>query len=110
MAHYCHPISRYLKKNVQAIQKAQDAGHIVMICSGRAPEDIKNVLAKTPLSCPLAGSNGTMVVADGKLLSQISINKENVNTVAQILNEKNIHLKFIQVTAFMLLQLGLNGY
>jgi len=81
------------QENVQAIQKAQDAGHIVMICSGRAPEDIKNVLAKTPLSCPLAGSNGTMVVADGKLLSQISINKENVKTVAKILNETKYPFK-----------------
>jgi HAD superfamily hydrolase (TIGR01484 family) len=30
------------EENVQAIRKAQSQGHIVMICSGRAPEDIQN--------------------------------------------------------------------
>jgi len=80
-------------ENVKAIQAAQDAGHIVMICSGRAPEDIKNVLNKTPLQCPVAGSNGTMVIADGKLLSQISIQKETVATVANILNKKEYPFK-----------------
>lgn len=81
------------EENIQAIQNAQQAGHIVMICSGRAPEDIKTVIEKTPLQCPVAGSNGTMVLADGKLLSQISINKENVKSVASILNEKEFPFK-----------------
>ncbi len=80
-------------ENINAIQAAQEAGHIVMICSGRAPEDIKNVLSKTPLQCPVAGSNGTMVIADDKLLSQISIQKENVENVATILNEKQYPFK-----------------
>ncbi|QGQ44485.1 Cof-type HAD-IIB family hydrolase [Metabacillus sediminilitoris] len=75
------------EENVQAIQNAQKAGHIVMICSGRAPEDIKTVIGKTPLQCPVAGSNGAMVLADGKLLSQISINKETVKKVAAVLDE-----------------------
>jgi Cof subfamily protein (haloacid dehalogenase superfamily) len=79
--------------NVQAIQKAQKAGHVVMICSGRAPEDIKTVISQTPLECPVAGSNGTMVLADGKLLSQISIDKNNVKTVANILNENKYPFK-----------------
>lgn len=81
------------KENIQAIQKAQEAGHIVMICSGRAPEDIKTVIDQTPLQCPVAGSNGTMVIADGKLLSQVSINKEKVDNVAAILNEKQFPFK-----------------
>lgn len=81
------------EENVQAIQKAQEAGHVVMICSGRAPEDIKTVIAQTPLKCPVAGSNGTMVLADNKLLSQISIDKNNVKSVANILNEKKYPFK-----------------
>lgn len=80
-------------ENVSAIQAAQDAGHIVMICSGRAPEDIKAVIEKTPLQCPVAGSNGTMVIADGKLLSQISIGLDNVKSVTKILNEKQFPFK-----------------
>ncbi|KKI89784.1 HAD family hydrolase [Bacillus sp. SA1-12] len=81
------------KENVDAIQKAQQAGHVVMICSGRAPEDIKQLIEKTPLDCPVAGSNGTKVLADGKLLSQISIDKESVKEVAAILNEKKYPFK-----------------
>ncbi|WP_299092708.1 Cof-type HAD-IIB family hydrolase [uncultured Metabacillus sp.] len=81
------------KENVEAIQKAQQAGHVVMICSGRAPEDIKQLIDQTPLDCPVAGSNGTKVLADGKLLSQISIDKEHVKKVAAILNEKKYPFK-----------------
>ncbi|MGM7719258.1 Cof-type HAD-IIB family hydrolase [Metabacillus sp. Hm71] len=80
-------------ENVEAIQKAQQAGHVVMICSGRAPEDIKQLIDQTPLDCPVAGSNGTKVLADGKLLSQISIDKEHVKKVAAILNEKKYPFK-----------------
>ncbi len=80
-------------ENIKAIQAAQDAGHIVMICSGRAPEDIKTVISKTPLQCPVAGSNGTMVIADGKLLSQISIGKDLVESVTAILNKKQYPFK-----------------
>ncbi|WP_273126370.1 Cof-type HAD-IIB family hydrolase [Bacillus weihaiensis] len=81
------------QENIKALQEAQEAGHIVMICSGRAPEDIKIVLEKTPLECPIAGSNGTMVIADGKLLSQVSIQKEIVQSVAKILNEQKFPFK-----------------
>jgi len=80
-------------ENIQAIQAAQQAGHVVMICSGRAPEDIKTVIDKTPLQCPVAGSNGTMVIADGKLLSQISINKDIVKNVTEVLNQKEYPFK-----------------
>ncbi|WP_226670125.1 Cof-type HAD-IIB family hydrolase [Metabacillus litoralis] len=81
------------QENIQAIQAAQEAGHIVMICSGRAPEDIKTVIDQTPLQCPVGGSNGTMVIADGKLLSQISINKDTVRSVAEILNNNKYPFK-----------------
>jgi Cof subfamily protein (haloacid dehalogenase superfamily) len=41
----------------------------------------------------VAGSNGTMVLADSKLLSQISIDKNSVKSVANILNEKKYPFK-----------------
>ncbi|MBM7604278.1 Cof subfamily protein (haloacid dehalogenase superfamily) [Metabacillus crassostreae] len=81
------------KENIEAIQAAQEAGHIVMICSGRAPEDIKTVIGQTPLQCPVGGSNGTMVIADGKLLSEVSINKETAKHVATTLNENKFPFK-----------------
>ncbi|RXJ01763.1 HAD family phosphatase [Anaerobacillus alkaliphilus] len=80
-------------ENITAIQKAQEAGHIVMICSGRAPEDIQKVLINTPLQCPLAGSNGTVVIVDGEKLSEVSIAKESVRTIANVLESNKSPFK-----------------
>ncbi|SMQ68618.1 hypothetical protein SAMN05444673_1668 [Bacillus sp. OV166] len=76
------------QENVQAIRKAQSQGHIVMICSGRAPEDIREILKKYELSCPLAGSNGTVVQAEGKLLGIVSMSRENIIQIAKKLDDE----------------------
>lgn len=76
------------QENVQAIRKAQSQGHIVMICSGRAPEDIQQILNKYELSCPLAGSNGTVVQAEGKLLGIVSMNRKNIIQIAKKLDDE----------------------
>jgi Cof subfamily protein (haloacid dehalogenase superfamily) len=75
------------QENVQAIRKAQSQGHIVMICSGRAPEDIQEILKKYELSCPLAGSNGTVVQAEGKLLGSVSMSRDNIMQIAKKLDD-----------------------
>ncbi|NYE08443.1 hypothetical protein F4694_005291 [Bacillus niacini] len=75
------------QENVQAIRKAQSQGHIVMICSGRAPEDIQEILNKYQLSCPLAGSNGTVVQAEGKLLGSVSMSRNNIMQIAKKLDD-----------------------
>jgi Cof subfamily protein (haloacid dehalogenase superfamily) len=75
------------QENVQAIRKAQSQGHIVMICSGRAPEDIQEILNKYQLSCPLAGSNGTVVQAEGKLLGSVSMSRDNIMQIAKKLDD-----------------------
>jgi Cof subfamily protein (haloacid dehalogenase superfamily) len=76
------------QENVQAIRKAQSHGHIVMICSGRAPEDIQEILKEYELSCPLAGSNGTVVQAEGKTLGMVSMNRENIVQIAKKLDDE----------------------
>lgn len=81
------------KRNITAIQKAEREGHIIMICSGRAPEDIKEVLKDTPLQCPIAGSNGTIVEVNGSRLLEVSIDKQSVKNVATILNENHFPFK-----------------
>jgi Cof subfamily protein (haloacid dehalogenase superfamily) len=60
-------------KNVQAIRKAQNLGHIVMVLSGRAPESIRSILTQYELDCPIGASNGTAVFAEGKLLDLTSL-------------------------------------
>ncbi|WP_277613960.1 Cof-type HAD-IIB family hydrolase [Neobacillus muris] len=77
-------------ENLQALQKAQKEGHIIMICSGRAPEDIEQILKKYDFSCPIAGSNGTLVQAEGKLLANVSMNRENVAQLACKLDVERI--------------------
>ncbi|MEH7332023.1 Cof-type HAD-IIB family hydrolase [Neobacillus drentensis] len=77
-------------ENLQALQKAQNEGHIIMICSGRAPEDIEQILKKYDISCPIAGSNGTLVQAEGKLLANVSMNMENVAQIADKLDGERI--------------------
>ncbi|MED4531097.1 Cof-type HAD-IIB family hydrolase [Metabacillus fastidiosus] len=81
--------SRYQisKENIQAIRHAQKAGHIVIICSGRAPEDIAALSAKFNLECPIAGSNGTVVIVNGKEISNISMNKTSVISASKLLDQ-----------------------
>lgn len=75
------------QENLQAIRKAESQGHIVMICSGRAPEDIQEIVKKYELSCPLAGSNGTVVQAEGKLLGSVSMSRDNIMQIAKKLDD-----------------------
>jgi hypothetical protein len=72
-------------ENLEAIREAQNQGNIVMICSGRAPENIFELLNDYNLSCPFAASNGTVVVIDGKEREIISMAKPEVLKTAQIL-------------------------
>lgn len=77
-------------ENVEALRKAQSRGNIVMICSGRAPEDIQQILKKYDISCPLAGSNGTVVQANGKLLENISMSREDIIKIAEKLDQDRV--------------------
>ncbi|WP_162356330.1 Cof-type HAD-IIB family hydrolase [Metabacillus mangrovi] len=80
------------KENRDALLNAQKEHHI-MICSGRAPEDIQAVLADSDLQLDLAGSNGTAVYSNGELLSRISIVPEAAKDAAQLLDSKNVPYK-----------------
>lgn len=81
------PDKQISQEDVEAIQEIQRDGHIVMVCSGRAPEDIKAILSKYNLTCPIAGSNGTVVEADNHIISQISMEQNDVISIIQRLNE-----------------------
>lgn len=76
------------KENIEALRNAQNAGHVIMICSGRAPEDIEQILKQAEFSCPVAGSNGTVVKLDGKVIQNISMNAEDTEQVVMKLDEE----------------------
>lgn len=72
-------------ENLQAIREAQNQGNVVMICSGRAPENILELLDEYRLSCPVGASNGTVVMIEGKEPQMISLTNEEVQETAKIL-------------------------
>ncbi|MBT2698974.1 HAD family phosphatase [Bacillus sp. ISL-40] len=84
------PEKHISQENIQAIRTVQSRGHFVMICSGRAPEDIKQILNKYDLTCPLAGSNGTIVEAENTLLNSISMDLGDVKFIAQRLDDEKL--------------------
>lgn len=82
------PEMEITKENLAAIREAQNQGNTVMICSGRAPEDIQQILEKYDLSMPLAGSNGSVVQAQGRVLQSVSMNREDIIETAEKLDEE----------------------
>lgn len=82
------PKMEITKENLAAIREAQNQGNVVMICSGRAPEDIQQILKKYDLSIPLAGSNGSVVQAQGRVLQSVSMNKEDIIETAEKLDKE----------------------
>ncbi|QJX79953.1 Cof-type HAD-IIB family hydrolase [Priestia megaterium] len=81
------------KENIEAIRKAQEEGHIVMVLSGRAPESINATLEKYDLNCPIGGSNGTAVFADGNLLELTSLTKEQNKAAVSELDKEFVPYK-----------------
>jgi len=84
------PDKKISSKDIEAIRNVQNKGHIVMICSGRAPEDVKQILDSHGLSCPIAASNGTFVKIDDEVINMISMNKQEVQTITGKLDDLNI--------------------
>lgn len=80
-------------ENIQAIKKAQGLGHIVMILSGRAPTSINELLDIYDLNCPIGGSNGTAVFADGKLLELTSLTSLQDKKVTEEIEKEVVPFK-----------------
>ncbi|TWT01820.1 Cof-type HAD-IIB family hydrolase [Planomicrobium sp. CPCC 101079] len=84
------PEMEITNENLEAMREAQSRGNIVMICSGRAPEDIQQILTKYDFSIPLAGSNGSVVQAQGHLLKSVSMNREDIIEIAEKLDADRV--------------------
>ena len=78
------------EKNREAILAAQEQGHVVMICSGRAPDSVRETLKEMRISCPFAASNGAVVCVDEKILDEINLSMEQVEQVSAILEAENM--------------------
>ncbi|GKU83294.1 Cof-type HAD-IIB family hydrolase [Niallia sp. NCCP-28] len=84
------PDKKISSKDIEAIHHVQNNGHIVMICSGRAQEDVEQILDSHGLSCPIAASNGTFVKIDNKIVNMISMNEQDVQKITSKLDDTNI--------------------
>jgi Cof subfamily protein (haloacid dehalogenase superfamily) len=75
-------------QNIAAIRQAQEEGHIVMICSGRAKSDILQILERYDLDFPLGSSNGSVVYADGQILKTAYISKNIAFVLSNMLEKE----------------------
>jgi Cof subfamily protein (haloacid dehalogenase superfamily) len=82
------------EENLKAIYAAQNAGHIVMICSGRAKEHITAFLAESGLDCPVvASSNGAVVSVNNEIISEVSMSRQVVRDVTAKLEKEHAPYK-----------------
>ena len=80
-----HEISNVNKK---AIKDAQAAGHIVMICSGRAHDRVLITLEEEGLSgLPISASNGAIALVDEVIIDHICMARSAVETIYDWLDE-----------------------
>lgn len=81
------------KENLQAILDAKAAGHVVMICSGRAKEDALKLLEEYQLSLPVGASNGAIVYVDGKVINARCLQNDKVYKLAKLLEYEGFPYK-----------------
>lgn len=81
-------------ETLQAIQKAQQQGHIVMPLSGRSQKSINATLDQYGLSCPVGASNGTALFVDGKVLNYISLSSSQVIQIVKELENEQVPYNF----------------
>lgn len=79
------------EENVRAIHLAQKAGHIVAVFTGRSEGDVREILSRADLDCPITAGNGGKSYDGKKIVKELSLSLEVVQEVVQILEEKQIY-------------------
>ena len=80
--------------NKQAIKAAQDAGHIVMICSGRPHDSLLITLNEAGFpGLPISGSNGAVTLIDGEIIHSAPMRSESANKLYTWLDEREYPFK-----------------
>ncbi|MFS0671712.1 Cof-type HAD-IIB family hydrolase [Ornithinibacillus sp. 179-J 7C1 HS] len=78
------------KENLDAIQGAQEQGHIVMVLSGRALTEIKPELEKYGLKCHIGANNGASLYVNDSLEQMIVLQPDQVQPIALELDKEYI--------------------
>ncbi|MGG0655852.1 Cof-type HAD-IIB family hydrolase [Rummeliibacillus pycnus] len=80
------------KENISAIKHAQDNGIEVVISTGRAYFDVKNICKKAELSTFVIGTNGATIHSkDDKQIDSTMIDKSSVLSILQWLDEREYY-------------------
>lgn len=81
-------------ENKQAVLDAIAAGHVVMICSGRAHEALLPFLEEEGLKhLPVSGSNGSITVVEGQVIHRAKMNTQTAERLFNWLNERKFPFK-----------------
>ncbi|MCQ6268060.1 Cof-type HAD-IIB family hydrolase [Fictibacillus sp. WQ 8-8] len=78
------------KENAMAIKEAQAQGNTVAICTGRAVEDVLNLLENAGLQCPVIGANGAVLYDEGKIVQCHPLQKEHAYHILTQLEDMNV--------------------
>lgn len=86
-----HKIS---KVNKEAIKAARDAGHMIMICSGRPHDSLTITLNEEGFSdLPISGSNGAVTLIDGQIIHSASMNVDSAHRLYDWLDKNEYPFK-----------------
>ncbi|OIK13044.1 hypothetical protein BIV60_15310 [Bacillus sp. MUM 116] len=88
------------EENIKAIEYAQKNGVEVVISTGRAYFDVRRICEKAGLTTVVIGTNGATIHSkDEKLLSAAAIEKNDVQSILQWLDERNFYYEVFTNTA-----------
>ncbi|MGG0185824.1 Cof-type HAD-IIB family hydrolase [Bacillus rhizoplanae] len=88
------------EENIKAIQHAQENGIEVVISTGRAYFDVRKICEKTGLSTFVIGTNGATIHSkEGKRISATTIERNDVLSILQWLDERNYYYEVFTDTA-----------
>jgi Cof subfamily protein (haloacid dehalogenase superfamily) len=78
------------KENIEAIQKVQEHGHIVMVLSGRAVHEIQPDLKRHGLNCHVGANNGATLFVNNQLVNMITLQPNQSKKITDILEQDAI--------------------
>ena len=81
-------------ENRKAVRDAQAAGHLVMVCSGRAYDTLIPFLKEENLAdLPFSGSNGAVTVVDGEIIHRVAMDINSAKVLWGWLNDHKYPFK-----------------
>jgi len=80
-------------ENKLALQEAQDAGHIIMICTGRHHESLKKFLRTENLDFPISASNGSITMTTDKVIHETSMESTKAAQIFEWLQQNRYPFK-----------------